>query len=83
MTKSKRTQALVAVFGITVIGAIVFFATQLGDKRPAPSSSGYYAGPMRAKGTTHYGDDSGKEVPPPSGGAVQSQDGPKASNQVE
>jgi hypothetical protein len=84
MTKNKRSLVLMVVFAVSIAGAVVFFVTQSGDKRPPPSASGYYAGPMRAKGSNHYGDDSGKEVPPPAGSSVNPQDQPnKQSNQVQ
>ncbi|MCW3095074.1 MAG: hypothetical protein JWL77_692 [Chthonomonadaceae bacterium] len=84
MTKNKRSLVLMVVFAASIAGAVVFFVTMSGDKRPPPSASGYYAGPMRAKGSNHYGDDSGKEVPAPAGNAVNPQGQPnKPANQVE
>lgn len=66
MPKIERSQALLAVLCVTVIGAVVFFLTQTKEKRPPPSASGYYSGPMRGKGARlTYGDDNGHEVPPP------------------
>lgn len=68
----RRTYILI---GVLIICAVVL-AFSLGRReppKPAPSTSGYYTGPMRNKSDpSRYSTEAGQVVPPPPGASASS-----------
>jgi hypothetical protein len=74
------------LFGVAaLIAAAGVMRAFLGSPaKPEPSASGYYAGPMKAKGGTTYGTEDGRQVAAPTempGEAIASAPRPERTNQ--
>lgn len=72
MQDSRRTYILI---GVLIVCAVIL-AFSLGRRKPpkpAPSTTGYYTGPMRNKSDpSRYATESGQVVPPPPGASTSS-----------
>lgn len=69
--------------GLALVAAVAYVFMKMREQTdPAPSETGYYTGPMRAKGGNTWGTEDGKEVPPP-GGQTAEQSIPRSPNPDE
>ena len=67
MEKSDRSKVLTIALAVVLLVAILMFFLRSNEDRPAPSTSGYFSGPMMNKGRTAYSDDKGHAVQAPAG----------------